>query len=80
MRFGEKSMKFSYNIIEANFKLVTYTDVWSDCIRFEYIYGSHKLVKEIYKASLRCLETDLRITMTEEFEKLKKEFMYVLFI
>jgi len=51
--------------------------VWSDCIRFEYKYGSHKLVKEIYKASLLCLEPDLRNGMTKEFEKLKEEFMYV---
>ncbi|XP_003248890.1 uncharacterized protein LOC100574689 [Acyrthosiphon pisum] len=49
--------------------------VWSDCIRFEYMYGSHKLVKEIYKASLLCLEPDLRNGMTKEFEKLKEEFM-----
>lgn len=40
------------------------------------MYGSHKLVKEIYKASLLCLEPDLRSGMTEEFEKLKEEFMY----
>uniref|UniRef100_A0A2H8TXJ3 U3 small nucleolar RNA-associated protein 6 n=1 Tax=Melanaphis sacchari TaxID=742174 RepID=A0A2H8TXJ3_9HEMI len=50
-------------------------EVWSDCIRFEYMYGSRKLVKEIYKASLLCLEPDLRSGMTEEFEKLKEEFM-----
>ncbi|XP_015372258.1 PREDICTED: uncharacterized protein LOC107167629 [Diuraphis noxia] len=49
-------------------------EVWSECIRFEYMYGSRKLVKEIFKASLRCLEPDLRSSMTEEFEKLKKEF------
>jgi len=42
------------------------------------MYGSHKLVKEIYKASLLCLEPDLRSGMTEEFEKLKEEFMYEL--
>jgi len=80
MRFGEKPMKLSYNIIETNFKLVTYTDVWTECIRFEYMYGCHKLVKIIFKASLQCLEKDLRSSMIEEFEKLKKEFMYVLFI
>jgi len=51
--------------------------VWSDCIRFEYKYGSHKLVKEIYKAALLCLELHLRSGMTKEFEKLKKEFVYV---
>ncbi|XP_060856851.1 U3 small nucleolar RNA-associated protein 6 homolog isoform X2 [Metopolophium dirhodum] len=49
--------------------------VWSDCIRFEYKYGSHKLVKEIYNASLLCLEPDFRNSMTKEFEKLKEEFM-----
>ncbi|XP_060857109.1 U3 small nucleolar RNA-associated protein 6 homolog isoform X1 [Metopolophium dirhodum] len=49
--------------------------VWSDCIRFEYMYGSHKLVKEIYQASLLCLVPDLRSGMTQEFEKLKEEFM-----
>ncbi|KAL4103959.1 hypothetical protein QTP88_019276 [Uroleucon formosanum] len=49
-------------------------DVWSECIRFEYIYGSRKLVKEIFKASLRCLEPYLKSSMTKEFEKLKKEF------
>ena len=36
-------------------------------------------MKEIYKASLLCLEPGLRSGMTEEFEKLKKEFMYELF-
>jgi len=54
--------------------------VWSDCIRFEYKYGSCKLVKEIYKASLLCLEQDLRSGMAEEFGKLKEEFLYVLLI
>ncbi|KAL5237589.1 hypothetical protein ACI65C_004999 [Semiaphis heraclei] len=49
--------------------------VWSDCIRFEYKYGSRKLVKEIYKASLLCLEPSLRNGMTKEFEKLKHEFV-----
>ncbi|XP_060844936.1 U3 small nucleolar RNA-associated protein 6 homolog [Rhopalosiphum padi] len=49
--------------------------VWSDCIRFEYKYGSHKLVKEIYKASLLCLEPYLRNVMAKEFEKLKEEFV-----
>ncbi|XP_003242958.1 U3 small nucleolar RNA-associated protein 6 homolog isoform X1 [Acyrthosiphon pisum] len=48
--------------------------VWSDCIRFEYTYGSRQLVKEIYKVSLLCLEPDLRNGMTKEFEKLKEEF------
>jgi len=56
---------------------IGYIGVWSDCIRFEYKYGSHKLVKEIYKASLLCLEPNLRNGMTREFEKLKEEFMYV---
>ncbi|XP_022173261.1 U3 small nucleolar RNA-associated protein 6 homolog isoform X2 [Myzus persicae] len=49
--------------------------VWFDCIRFEYLYGSPKLVKEIYKASLVCLKPDLRSIMAEEFEQLKEEFM-----
>ncbi|XP_060857382.1 uncharacterized protein LOC132934957 [Metopolophium dirhodum] len=53
----------------------TEIDVWTDCIRFECIYGSHNYVKEIYKASLRCLESDLKSTMIEEFKKLKKEFL-----
>ncbi|VVC35172.1 Hypothetical protein CINCED_3A024145 [Cinara cedri] len=48
--------------------------VWIDCIRFEYMYGSQALVKEIYKASLVCLVPELINTMTEEFEKLNKEF------
>jgi len=74
------SIKFPYNVIEANFKLVKFTEVWSECIRFEYMYGSRKLVKEIFKASLRCLVSDLKISMTEEFEKLKKEFKYVLIV
>jgi len=42
------------------------------------MYGSHKLVKEVYKASLLCLEPDLRSGMTKEFELLKEEFMYEL--
>ncbi|XP_001942643.1 uncharacterized protein LOC100167656 [Acyrthosiphon pisum] len=50
-------------------------EVWSECIRFECIHGSSNLVKEIFKASMRCLVKDLRSTMTEEFEKLKKEFL-----
>ncbi|CAI6357406.1 unnamed protein product [Macrosiphum euphorbiae] len=50
-------------------------DVWTECIRFEYMNGCHKLVKIIFKASLQCLEKDLRSSMIEEFEKLKKEFM-----
>lgn len=41
------------------------------------MYGSRTLVKEIYKASLVCLEPDLISTMTEEFEKLKDEFKYL---
>lgn len=80
MIFGRKPIKCFYNIIKTNFKFFTYTDVWSECIRFEYIYGSRKLVKEIFKASLRCLEPYLKSSMTKEFEKLKKEFKYVLFI
>jgi len=44
------------------------------------MYGSRKLVKDIFKASLRCLKPDLRSSMAEEFEKLKKELKYVLFI
>lgn len=40
------------------------------------MYGSSKLVNEIYKASLLCLEPNLKSIMTEEFEKLKEEFMY----
>lgn len=40
------------------------------------MYGSPTLVKEIYKASLVCLEPELISTMTEEFEKLKDEFKY----
>ncbi|XP_025203204.1 U3 small nucleolar RNA-associated protein 6 homolog [Melanaphis sacchari] len=49
--------------------------VWSDCIRFEYMHGSCKLVKEIYKASLLCLKPSLRNGMTKEFEVLKEEFV-----
>jgi len=41
------------------------------------MYGSRKLVKEVYKASLRRLKPDLKNGMTKEFEKLKEEFMYV---
>lgn len=51
--------------------------VWIDCIHFEYMYGSRSLVKEIYKASLVCLEPELINAMTEEFEKLSIEFKYV---
>lgn len=51
--------------------------MWIDCIRFEYMYGSRSLVKEIYKASLVCLEPELIDAMTEEFEKLNDEFKYV---
>jgi len=40
------------------------------------MYGSRKLVKEIYKASLLCLEPNLKRIMAEEFEKFKNEFMY----
>lgn len=54
--------------------------VWIDCIRFEFMYGSRTLVKEIYKASLVCLEPHLISIMTEEFEKLKDEFKYVWYL
>lgn len=68
--------------IEYNTSILFYigltTGVWIDCIRFEYMYGSRTLVEEIYKASLVCLEPDLIMIMTEEFEKLKDEFEYVL--
>jgi len=74
------SINFFYNIIEADFELVTFTELWSGCMRFEYMYGSRKLVKEIYKASLLCLKPDLRSSMAEEFEQLKEEFMYELIV
>ncbi|XP_022174977.1 uncharacterized protein LOC111036958 isoform X2 [Myzus persicae] len=52
------------------------TDIklWSGCIRFEYMYGSRRLVKIIYKESLKCLESYLFSSMAEEFEKLQEEF------
>lgn len=71
---GEYQLLLQY--YQSLFK-IDYTGVWSDCIRFEYKYGSRKLVKEIYKASLLCLEPSLRNGMTKEFEKLKHEFVYV---
>ncbi|XP_026817863.1 U3 small nucleolar RNA-associated protein 6 homolog [Rhopalosiphum maidis] len=49
-------------------------DVWIDCIRFEYMYGSRKYVKEVYKASLNNLNSNLKSGMVEEFEKIKEEF------
>lgn len=54
--------------------------MWIECIRFECLYGSRSLVKEIYNASLVCLEPDLISVMTDEFEKLKVEFKYVLWL
>lgn len=67
------------NIIHQSYLKTFPIGVWIDCIRFEYMYGSRTLVEEIYKASLVCLEPDLIMVMTEEFEKLKDEFEYVLY-
>jgi len=72
------SINFPTIIIEADFKFVSNTDVWTDCIRFEYMYGSRRYVRAIFEASLTSLNPDLISGMTEEFEKLKEEFKYVL--
>ncbi|KAF0763452.1 U3 small nucleolar RNA-associated protein 6 [Aphis craccivora] len=49
-------------------------DVWADCIRFEYMYGSRRYVRAIFEASLTAVNPDLISSMTAEFEKLKEEF------
>jgi hypothetical protein len=38
------------------------------------MYGSRKYVKEVYKASLNNLNSNLKSGMIEEFEKIKEEF------
>lgn len=74
------SINFSTIIIEANFKFISNTDVWADCIRFEYMYGSRRYVRAIFEASLTAVNPDLISSMTAEFEKLKEEFKCVLII
>ncbi|XP_027843595.2 U3 small nucleolar RNA-associated protein 6 homolog [Aphis gossypii] len=49
-------------------------DVWSDCMRFEYMYGSRRYVRAIFEASLTSVNPNLKSSMTEEYEKLKDEF------
>ncbi|XP_050430792.1 U3 small nucleolar RNA-associated protein 6 homolog [Adelges cooleyi] len=51
------------------------TNIWLECIRFEYDFGSSSLVDEIYKASLLCLEPQHIDTMKTEFEVIKNKFM-----
>lgn len=74
------SINFPTIIIKADFKFVSNTDVWSDCMRFEYMYGSRRYVRAIFEASLTSVNPNLKSSMTAEYEKLKEEFKCVLII
>lgn len=47
-------------------------------MRYECLYGNPRLLKKIYRGSLKCLKSDLKSSIIEEFEKIKAENVYVL--